>query len=200
MQKSRDLTDLCQVQQRRRARSLNGVMLLTANTGKSIEKRARKKGKKRGERDKENQTVSEERKEQVRYGNVCVYFSKKKSTGGGTGASKNVLRTLDITGSNVTRSRRELGVCLSRSGEERRRRDADGAGIPDYAVLRLLTITIDLALFYTRARRIIQIYSNRCHCRSKGLLFLPIARDSRDYVNAERMPSRALATIERTLG
>lgn len=58
--------------------------------------------------------------ERSKYGTgTYVYISRRRSAGGATGASKNVLRTLDITGSNVTRSRREPRVCLSRSGEER---------------------------------------------------------------------------------
>lgn len=55
----------------------------------------------------------------------CVYVrsrvrvSRRRSAGGATGADKNVLRTLDITGSNVTRSRRER-ACLLRSAAQRR--------------------------------------------------------------------------------
>lgn len=66
-----------------------------------------------------------EREERVQYENVCtcirVYFAEGRSAGGATGAGKNVLRTLDITGSNVTRSRRERGSAFRRErrGEER---------------------------------------------------------------------------------
>lgn len=100
--------------------------------------------------------------ERSKYGTgTYVYISRRRSAGGATGASKNVLRTLDITGSNVTRSRREPRVCLSRSGEERSEggETADGGGgawYPDDTVSRLLTITIDLALFYAR----VVYYSN----------------------------------------
>jgi len=41
-----------------------------------------------------------------------------------------------------------------------------GGGGPRDAVSRLLTITIDLALFRSPARRIIQIHSNRCRARA----------------------------------
>lgn len=122
MQKSRDFTDLCcQVQQRRRAGSLDGVIYVTY-----VEYRQSYREERKREREEEGGGGAERTRrllenERSKYGTgTYVYISRRRSAGGATGASKNVLRTLDITGSNVTRSRREPRVCLSRSGEERR--------------------------------------------------------------------------------
>lgn len=123
------------------------------------EKERERRGRGGGRAERTRRLLENERS---KYGTgTYVYISRRRSAGGATGASKNVLRTLDITGSNVTRSRREPRVCLSRSGEERSeggetRTAAVAHGTPDDTVSRLLTITIDLALFYAR----VVYYSN----------------------------------------
>lgn len=79
-----------------------------ANTGKGIEVRERERGGKRERKAKRTRRLLENERSQYATG-TYVYILRGRSAGGATGASKNVLRTLDITGSNVTRSRREPG-------------------------------------------------------------------------------------------
>lgn len=109
-----------------------------------------------------------------------MYISRRRSAGGATGASKNVFRTLDITGSNVTRSRRELGSAF---------RGAAGCGrrwcrYPDDTVSRLLTITIDLALFYVRAAYYSNLFKSMPpRAASEGKVGLRSACGSRLYAD-----------------
>lgn len=97
------------------------------------------------------------------------------------GASKNVLRTLDITGSNVTRSRRELGSTFRGAARRGRR----WCRYPDDTAPRLLTITIDLALFYVRAA----YYSNLF----KSMPPRAIGRKGRPSIGVQFAAARRLA-------
>ena len=83
---------------------------------------------------------------------------------GTRGVGKNVARTGDITGSNVTRSRRASSPLAEQGRQGFIKRDTlhsrEGERTRDTAlVLRLLTITIDLPLFLWPNG--IQIYLNQ---------------------------------------
>ena len=120
--------------EKRRSKSLDVICKM--NTGKNIEKREREREKGGGRKGGEGREIRLLRNERSKYGTgTYVYISQRRSAGGATGANKNVLRTLDITGSNVTRSRRELEFAFrgaerkEMKGGKRRDADSDGAGI-----------------------------------------------------------------------
>lgn len=84
------------------------VTLCTANTCTSIERKEKSTEREiQIERERETSGSENGKSEYGMRTYVWVYFAEGRSAGGATGAGKNVLRTLDITGSNVTRSRRE---------------------------------------------------------------------------------------------
>lgn len=113
-------------------------------------------------------------------------FADGGSAGDATGAGKNVLRTLDITGSNVTRSRRERERPAFRGAKRRGEQRVEGARW----VSRLLTITIDLVLFYTRAAH----YSNLF----KSMPPRAIGRRERWFLIGFRHAADRLKLFERT--
>lgn len=123
-----------------------------ANTCTSIERKEKSRYKREAFRERERERTRQNFENgKSKYGMrtyVCVrvYVADGGSGGDATGAGKNVLRTLDITGSNVTRSRRERERPAFRGAKRRGEQRVDGARW----VSRLLTITIDLVLFYAR--------------------------------------------------
>jgi len=164
MQKSRDHSPICIARFSKGGEQEAWTGWYTLRTG---EYRQRYREKREREREREIEREGEKgggetektrrllENERSKYGTgTYVYILRRRSAGGATGASKNVLRTLDITGSNVTRSRRELGSAFrgaERSEGSETRTAARRCRYPDDTVSRLLTITIDLALFYARA-------------------------------------------------
>lgn len=82
------------VKEERRVGSLDGVIYVTYGEYRQRYREERdREGEKEEEGDRESQAASGERKEQARYTGTYVYISPRRSAGGATGASKNVLST-----------------------------------------------------------------------------------------------------------